>query len=391
MTIIEPHIHMLSRTTDEYQAMYRAGIRACVEPSFWLGTNRRYAGSFFDYFRLILEFETVRAARFGIDHFCAIAMNPKEADDRGLADEVIDGLDEYLDHPRCVAMGEVGLNLNTPNEEYAMIRQLRMAEERKMPVILHAPAIENKVYPLGTRFRTGPESLATLMFSRQESAQLASSTEVCVEAPDKQSDSRVLRLIAGTVKTSLRENLPEGSFSICTPNAVSKNVEGRGEYTLFTDAVTETLQIATITGAARIEGPQYHIPALRAANTVNIQTSVDRSFSRLTSVSGDFVIILNKGEEEPVNYGMSPKAVVKIWRENAPVGGRPVIAALVVSPTGIAKHRFAYAEGRSGVATGELVQPGAEEDEDLPVLLSKDSEKEKKEEEAEKNEASTEQ
>ena len=44
MTIIEPHIHMLSRTTDEYQAMYRAGIRACVEPSFWLGTNRRYAG-----------------------------------------------------------------------------------------------------------------------------------------------------------------------------------------------------------------------------------------------------------------------------------------------------------------------------------------------------------
>lgn len=142
MTIIEPHIHMLSRTTDEYQAMYRAGIRACVEPSFWLGTNRRYAGSFFDYFRLILEFETVRAARFGIDHYCAIAMNPKEADDRGLADEVIDGLAPYIGHPRCVAMGEIGLNLNTPNEEYAMIRQLRMAEERKLPVILHTPHVD---------------------------------------------------------------------------------------------------------------------------------------------------------------------------------------------------------------------------------------------------------
>ena len=139
MTIIEPHIHMLSRTTDEYQAMYAAGIRACVEPSFWLGANRRYAGSFFDYFRLILEFETVRAARFGIDHFSAIAMNPKEAEDRALADEVIDGLAPYLDHPRCVAMGEIGLNLNTPNEEHALIRQLRMAEERKMPVILHTP------------------------------------------------------------------------------------------------------------------------------------------------------------------------------------------------------------------------------------------------------------
>ncbi len=254
----------------------------------------------------------------------------------------------------------------------------------------YSAAVENKVYPLGTRFRTGPESAATLVFSGQESAQLVSGTEVCVEAPDKQPDNRVLRLFSGTVKTSLRENLPEGSFSVCTPNAACKNLEGRGEYSLTTAAGTETLQIATITGAARIEGPHYHIPALRAANTVNIQTSVDRSFSRLTSVSGDFVIVLNKGEEEPVSYGMSPKAVVKIWRENAPVGGRPVIAALVVSPTGIAKHRFAYAEGRSGVATGELVQSGAEEkmEEELPVLLSKEA---AKEEEAEKSETGTEQ
>jgi predicted metal-dependent TIM-barrel fold hydrolase len=140
--IIEPHIHMFSRTTEEYQAMYAAGIRACVEPSFWLGSNRRYAGSFFDYFKLILEFETVRAARFGIDHFSAIAMNPKEADDRVLADEVIDGMLPYLDHPRCVALGEVGLNLITPNEEHAMLRQLQIAEDRKMPVILHLPHVD---------------------------------------------------------------------------------------------------------------------------------------------------------------------------------------------------------------------------------------------------------
>jgi len=142
MTIIEPHIHMFSRTTEEYQAMYAAGMRACVEPSFWLGSNRRYAGSFFDYFKLILEFETVRAARFGIDHFSAISMNPKEADDRVLADEVIDGMTPYLDHPRCVALGEVGLNLITPNEEHAMLRQLQIAEDRKMPVILHLPHVE---------------------------------------------------------------------------------------------------------------------------------------------------------------------------------------------------------------------------------------------------------
>ncbi len=142
MTIIEPHIHMYSRTTDDYQAMYRAGIRACVEPSFWMGSNRRYAGTFFDYFQLILDFETVRARRFGIDHFAAVSLNPKEAEDPGLADEVIAGLGAYLDHPRCVALGEIGFNLITPNEERAVVRQLQIAKDRDLPVIIHLPHLD---------------------------------------------------------------------------------------------------------------------------------------------------------------------------------------------------------------------------------------------------------
>ena len=137
--IIEPHIHMLARTTDEYAAMYQAGIRACVEPSFWLGENRRWAESFWDYFNLILNFETIRARRAGIDHYCAIGMNPKESENATLADRVIDGMAEYLDHPRCVAIGEIGFNNITANEEKALVRQLKMAEERQMPVVLHLP------------------------------------------------------------------------------------------------------------------------------------------------------------------------------------------------------------------------------------------------------------
>jgi hypothetical protein len=139
MTIIEPHIHMYSRTTDDYVAMYKAGIRACVEPSFWLGSNRRYAGTFFDYFQLILEFETVRARRFGIDHFCAVSLNPKEAEDTKLADEVIEGLGPYLAHKRCVAIGEIGFNNITANEERAFIRQLEVAKKHNMLVIVHLP------------------------------------------------------------------------------------------------------------------------------------------------------------------------------------------------------------------------------------------------------------
>jgi predicted metal-dependent TIM-barrel fold hydrolase len=139
MIIIEPHIHMYSRTTDDYQAMYTAGIRACVEPSFWLGSDRRYAGTFFDYFRLVLEFETVRAQRFGIDHYAAIAYNPKEAENTPLVDEVLAGMGEYLDHERCVALGEIGFNNISDAEEYAFRRQLEMAAERDMLVIVHLP------------------------------------------------------------------------------------------------------------------------------------------------------------------------------------------------------------------------------------------------------------
>jgi len=139
VVIIEPHIHMYSRTTDDYERMYAAGVRACVEPSFWLGTNRRYAGTFFDYFQLILDFETVRARRFGIDHFAAVSVNPKEAEDVGLAREVIAGMEEYVDHPRCVAIGEIGFNNITDNEETVFVEQLELAKRKAVPVIIHLP------------------------------------------------------------------------------------------------------------------------------------------------------------------------------------------------------------------------------------------------------------
>lgn len=135
--MIEPHIHMYSRTTDDYQAMYAAGIRACVEPSFWLGSPRRYAGTFFDYFENILTFEASRAERFGVDHYAAISYNPKEADNAALVNEVLDGIEPYLDHPRCVAIGEIGFDKLIEPEYTCFTRQLAIAKDRDLPVIIH--------------------------------------------------------------------------------------------------------------------------------------------------------------------------------------------------------------------------------------------------------------
>ena len=50
MRIFDPHIHMSSRTTDDYERMAAAGVRVVLEPAFWLGQPRTSAESFCDYF-----------------------------------------------------------------------------------------------------------------------------------------------------------------------------------------------------------------------------------------------------------------------------------------------------------------------------------------------------
>ncbi|MEW1569875.1 hydrolase TatD, partial [Streptomyces sp. NPDC093509] len=54
MRIFDPHIHMTSRTTDDYEAMYAAGVSADVEPAFWLGQPRTSPASIRDYFDALL-------------------------------------------------------------------------------------------------------------------------------------------------------------------------------------------------------------------------------------------------------------------------------------------------------------------------------------------------
>lgn len=139
MKLIDTHIHMYSRTVDDYERMSQAGIVAVVEPAFWLGIDRNFAESFFDYFLHISTFEPKRASTFNIKHFCALAVNPKEANNRKIALKVIEHLPEYLKNENVIAIGEVGFDKITDTEEEIFLRQMDIAEEMKMPVIIHTP------------------------------------------------------------------------------------------------------------------------------------------------------------------------------------------------------------------------------------------------------------
>lgn len=133
-------MHMVSRSTNDYERARLAGVECCVEPAFWSGTDKRHAESFFDYFEQIIDFETDRADRAaGVDHYVTIALEPKEANYSEMADRVLDRLPEYLDRDNVVGVGEIGLDQDTEEEREAFRRQIRMAEERELPVIVHTP------------------------------------------------------------------------------------------------------------------------------------------------------------------------------------------------------------------------------------------------------------
>lgn len=144
MRIFDPHVHMTSRTTDDYEAMAAAGIVAIVEPAFWLGQPRTSVGSFVDYFNSLVGWERFRASQFGIRHFCTMGLNPKEANNPRLADDVIALLPRFLDKDGVVAVGEIGFDDQTDVEEKYFAAQIELARDYELPILVHTPHRDKK-------------------------------------------------------------------------------------------------------------------------------------------------------------------------------------------------------------------------------------------------------
>lgn len=149
MKYIEPHAHMVSRTTDDYEKLALSGCQAVCEPAFWAGFDRSSAQGFYDYFRQLTEYEPKRAAKFGIRHFSWLCINPKEAEDPGFAREVMSLFPEFLKSPNVLGIGEIGLNKNTRNELAIFEEHVQFALDHELPILIHTPHLEDKLK--GTR------------------------------------------------------------------------------------------------------------------------------------------------------------------------------------------------------------------------------------------------
>lgn len=149
MDYIDPHIHMISRTTDDYHRMARCGCVAISEPAFWAGFDRGSADGFRDYFRHLVEVEPRRAAQFGIQHYSWLCINAKEAENVALSRDVIAMIPEFLNRPGVLGIGEIGLNKNTRNEAIVFQEHLDLAMKTNELILIHTPHLEDKLK--GTR------------------------------------------------------------------------------------------------------------------------------------------------------------------------------------------------------------------------------------------------
>ena len=149
MKFIDPHIHMVSRTTDDYKRMALAGCVYVSEPAFWAGFDRSGPEGFRDYFRQLTEHEGRRAQAYGIEHGTWLCINAKEAENVELSREVIKMIPEFLDKPGVLGIGEIGLNKNTKNEATIFLEHLELAARTDELVLVHTPHLADKYQ--GTR------------------------------------------------------------------------------------------------------------------------------------------------------------------------------------------------------------------------------------------------
>ena len=149
MNYIDPHIHMVSRTTDDYETLAKMGCVGMSEPAFWAGFDRGSVDSFRDYFRQLTDFEPKRAAQYGIQHFTWLCINAKEAENVSLSREIIAMIPEFIDKPNVLGIGEIGLNKNTRNESIIFMEHLELAMKYEQQILIHTPHLEDKYQ--GTR------------------------------------------------------------------------------------------------------------------------------------------------------------------------------------------------------------------------------------------------
>lgn len=260
------------------------------------------------------------------------------------------------------------------------------AEVRRPGAKAWAPMEEAKFYPLGSSFRTtDADSSLRIQFGAE--------AEVCIDRSIASFSTRLeplggkeraITLDSGIITLKLRRDFPAGLFTVSTPGFTVVDPQGSSRYAYTKTVDGEVAQIRCLTGGLTIKGRHFTFPRLKVKDEVKIRSSQDQLFTGLYGKSGDCLVKLDQGlvrtpdysttDEETgkpafkdvaksLDWKLSPKTAVRIHRALPAIGERMSVTIMTFDVRGGLKNRFAFAEGRAEVNSGELCVAAQSQDE----------------------------
>ena len=256
---------------------------------------------------------------------------------------------------------------------FRCVRVKGVVQVQKPGAVDWVDAQEGRFYPLGSSLRTlqdaGESASAEFSFGPASSLKLEGAAAVTTRPIEIDEPTRTVELTSGRVMLNLPRTLKEGLFFVTTPSFTCSNLAGESlfDYQKLNDG--DEVVVRCVTGTMTLEGRHYKIPRMAAANQVRIRSTGDNLFSWLRGESGDSKVALDQGmiveknfetgEEKDVpktlEFTLSPRCAIKIFRRLSPVGGNMLVSTMTFDASGEIKNRCAFAEGRSNVNSGELV------------------------------------
>jgi len=272
------------------------------------------------------------------------------------------------------AAGMLMLTTSLPAQPFDVLFRVThvkgVCQVRKPDASAFEPVVNGKAYPFGTVVRTGKDGEASLALSAEDILRAAPLTEVCVTEPAGSSpcSNRVVRLAQGRLDVAVHEGLAEKALTIETEVASCDALSGRSSVEMNRTAKPSRerldlrLLVRTDSGNLRVSGPQFQVPKMKAGSAVRIESSADRSVTRIVNEANDFKVDIDNGTDTPVSLETSPRGAVRICRQHAPVGGKLVVSVLETASDGKGKGNFAFVLGEPLLVTaGALPSPAADE------------------------------
>ncbi len=151
MQMIDPHIHIDSRTREDLASMATTGITAVVSLTYYPHLHLPITSqTLLDYFERAINFETWRGKQELIDVHVGVALNPVNIPPD--YERVLEVIPKYVTKERVVAIGEIGLEPGSQTcpdlvrQKEILRAQLKIAKEYGMPVVFHTPHSDKETW-----------------------------------------------------------------------------------------------------------------------------------------------------------------------------------------------------------------------------------------------------